>query len=385
MHLESAAKDDLWYLEGCIDTDGVPRRVSLVTSPFRIGRRADLELCLPFSNISGTHAEIVLRRDGPWIADCNSRNGTFVNRARIEAPTRLNPGDLIHLTRNEFVVGRRAGMRDADDVTSITDVGMATLMRPGMAALPALRELLLQGAVTPHYQPIVALDESDARMFEVLGRGAHPALPTAPYELFGIAAQARCEAELSRVFRRAGIDNAAALPKPTTLFINTHPAELLGDGVATLVATLAELRAQQPRIELVFEVHEGVVIHRAHMAELRTLLRDLGIGLAYDDFGAGQARLLELVDVPPDFLKFDIAMVRNIHVASPAKQMLLHTLVRMACDLGITCLAEGIEQQAEWETCQQMGFRYAQGYLFGRPAPAAAWDDGRSTQPELPA
>ena len=91
--------------------------------------------------------------------------------------------------------------------------------------------------------------------------------------------------------------------------------------------------------------------------------------LAYDDFGAGRARLNELGEAPPDYLKFDIGLIRNIDRAPVRKQKLLEGLVKMAQELGIHAVAEGVESEAEAATCRELGFPMAQGYHFGRPAP----------------
>ena len=103
------------------------------------------------------------------------------------------------------------------------------------------------------------------------------------------------------------------------------------------------------------------------MRILRSALTELRISLAYDDFGAGQARLVELVDVPPDYLKFDMRLVQNLESASMERQRMLASLVAMVSDLGITPLAEGIELEGDHEICRQMGFKCAQGFLYGYP------------------
>src|SRR4030095_8836893 len=115
-----------------------------------------------------------------------------------------------------------------------------------------------------------------------------------------------------------------------------------------------------PNQRLTLEIHESAVADGPRMAEIRTALTKLNIGLAYDDFGAGQARLNELVESPPDYLKFDMSLIRDIHAASPQRQQLLASLVQMVRKLGIVSLAEGIESQPEAETCVQMGFDLAQ-------------------------
>ncbi len=81
----------------------------------------------------------------------------------------------------------------------------------------------------------------------------------------------------------------------------------------------------------------------------------------------GQSRLVELMEVPPDYVKFDMALIRDIHKASPHKQKTLETLVKMVRNLGVAPLAEGIESHDESAVCTDMGFLFAQGFLFGKP------------------
>ena len=91
--------------------------------------------------------------------------------------------------------------------------------------------------------------------------------------------------------------------------------------------------------------------------------------LAYDDFGGGRARIRELGDVPPDYLKFDIGLVSGIDKAPTSRVRLISGLVTTARDLDILTIAEGIETQAEADICSDLGFAFGQGYLFGHPKP----------------
>ena len=103
--------------------------------------------------------------------------------------------------------------------------------------------------------------------------------------------------------------------------------------------------------------------------------------LAYDDFGAGQARLVVLTEVPPDFLKFDRGLVGGIEQAPASRMKLVEGLVTVAADLGIATIAEGIESEGEKATCRQLGFSYGQGYHLGRPAPAETFVDSQGEAP----
>ena len=103
------------------------------------------------------------------------------------------------------------------------------------------------------------------------------------------------------------------------------------------------------------------------LRELTERFAALDIRFAYDDFGAGQARLLELADVPAHYVKFDMSLIRDLHKASPRKQQLVRDLVRMVLATGSTPLAEGVETEDEALICLDMGFELIQGYLTGRP------------------
>ena len=193
-------------------------------------------------------------------------------------------------------------------------------------------------------------------------------------ELFKIAATLGCENQLSELFRREGIRLGEELPQKSVLFFNTHPHEILQE---SLLKSLLEIRKFAPKRPIVLEIHEKAITNVKPMKQLRAALTDLEIGLAYDDFGAGQARLIELIEIPPDFLKFDIALVHDIHQASLRKQQIIERLVKIAHDFGIIPLAEGIECKQEGDVCIQPGFSYAQeGFYYGRP-------DSISSQKEL--
>ena len=92
--------------------------------------------------------------------------------------------------------------------------------------------------------------------------------------------------------------------------------------------------------------------------------------LAYDDFGAGRARLRELAEAPPHYLKFDRSLIRGLDRASQSRRSLVRSLVSLAGDLEIETVAEGLETEAEAEICQELGFDFGQGLLFGAPLEA---------------
>jgi EAL domain-containing protein (putative c-di-GMP-specific phosphodiesterase class I) len=188
-----------------------------------------------------------------------------------------------------------------------------------------------------------------------------------PGAMFHAASQLDLEVELSRMCRWNGIEASFSFPERPWLFLNTHPRELAGDALFESVRSMRKLSSKQ---KLTLEVHEAAVTEHAAMRDLRALLDDLDISLAYDDFGAGQARLVELVDVRPDFLKFDVKLVRGIDKESSGLRSMVASLVHMVREMGVLAVAEGVETEGEAIACRQVGFDMAQGYHFGFPRPA---------------
>ena len=352
-----------WFLLGVAEGGRRIWRIPLDELPFRVGRRGGLHLTLPSDSVSSEHAEIYAEGPSLFVRDLGSTNGTFVNRDRIEqAP--LREGDIVHFADFEFRLGKQTPSKDRRSKTAqIDDLQLPSQLDPRTGKL---MELLRDGLVTAVYQPIVVLGTREVVGIEALGRGRHPALPESPVELLAIAGAIGSEHELSRLFRRRAIELLSVGRASNHLFVNTHPKELERSG---LIKSLEWARAMAPHLKLTLEVHEQAIASIAQMRELRHSLDGIGVGLAYDDFGAGQARLLELADVPPDFLKFDMSFIRGLDTATTARRRLVASLVEVARDVGAAVLAEGVETSPEVTACVELGFSHAQGYYFGRPAP----------------
>ena len=218
------------------------------------------------------------------------------------------------------------------------------------------------------FQPIVDMNTRRTSACEALGRGCHPDLPKNPVELFEIAGQIgpKAQVELSQLFRRRAVEMVKELPEPPVLFVNTHPVELEMPG---LVESLEDLREFAPGVDLVLEIHESALAQTDFIVWLRARMLEINVGLAYDDFGAGQARLFELAEAPPHYLKFDRRFVKEFDTAPVPRQRLVASLVAAARELLVRTVAEGVETEKEAEACARAGFSFAQGYHFARPGP----------------
>ncbi len=359
-----------WYIEGWIEGEAILRRYCFDALPARVGRRPGQEVRLDLPHISIDHAEISARDGELWLRDLNSRNGTFLNGERVTGERRLAQGDIVHFGSSEFEVGRTQPAGLSFDQTVMLVGAAATPASGPLSDAKALRELLCQRLVAVLFQPIVDLRDRTCAHFEILGSGNHPALPSTAKALFSIAEHAGASVELSELLCDQGLKDAATLPSQVGLFVNSHPKQL-ADG--RLLTVLRSLRARYPHRAITLETHEASVTDPVMMRNLRAELRAVEIGLAYDDFGAGQARLLEIAEAPPDYLKFDISLVQGLHTAPAARRRLVASLVEMVREMGVFCVAEGIEQASELTACTDLGFDFGQGYFLGRPKPISHW------------
>lgn len=362
-----------WYLRGQIEEGGGASRIIIRPLPFKIGRAADADLRLASDRVSSRHAEVI-RRDGALILrDEGSTNGTFVNGEQV-AEKALVDGDVVHFGDQQFQVKSEK----SDDALSKTmPFRLGVDEGPGPKKIKRVKDLvrlLETGSVRVEFQPLIRFSDGAIVAYEGLGRGDMDGAPSSPGELFAAAEGLGLAAELSAVFRQrqllaaANLPPSAAVERPA-LFVNTHPAEM--DHWETLLDSLRAFRRLESTLPIVLEIHESSVTDIGTFQKLRDQLDELNVQQAFDDFGTGQARLEELCEVSPDYVKFDLHFARDLHLASEKRRDMIRSLVRMMEDMNITTVVEGVENAEEAEACRAIGFELAQGYHFGRPAPLA--------------
>jgi EAL domain-containing protein (putative c-di-GMP-specific phosphodiesterase class I) len=367
--LRGIVAEDLghWFIVRRSENGDDQHRTLVVGITFTVGRRPKSNLCLSHQTVSGHHAE--LRREGEdlLLVDVGSTNGTLLNGVRVREPKTLHHGDVVHFGQMVFAIEYKppqlSSLNDLQNKTFVASIPEDAVLYQGFD------RLLNKPDIDPYFQPIVDLRNGSTIGYEVLVRSRIKGLEF-PDRIFRIAAMRTSEARLSEVCRSEGLLSGIQLDPNGTYFLNTHAAEL---ETRRLFESLRELRHDYPNMSIVLEIHEAAITSVAYLTELMALLRELEIDLAYDDFGAGQARLIELFEVPPKYLKFDLSFIRGLEHASQLHRSSVRALLNVVHDLDVIALAEGVETQAQSDICRELGFDMVQGYLYGRPQPREYW------------
>jgi EAL domain-containing protein (putative c-di-GMP-specific phosphodiesterase class I) len=223
------------------------------------------------------------------------------------------------------------------------------------------------------YQPILHLEDQSVLGHEVFTRGAPGSPFQEPEQLFALAQRTGRIVDFERLCRRRALASAHRhLREGAKLFLNTA-AHTLTDPEVAGPGFVQSVDAQGLAHEnVVLEIAERLTFEeREPPREALSELKRLGFQIAIDDMGAGYSSLQAIVELEPDYLKFDVALVRNID-RSLIKRSLLETLVELAHKIGAKVIAEGIEAEAELQTLRELGVRLGQGRHLAPPVEVPA-------------
>jgi len=225
------------------------------------------------------------------------------------------------------------------------------------------------------YQPIFDLESMEVRGVEALLRWQHPTRGViAPDEFIPVLEENGLILGVGRwVLRQACAQAArwAQSGRSTQMSVNVSMRQLASPDLVADVSAALEESALAPS-RLTIEVTESVLMRDADatVAHLRRL-KEVGVMIAIDDFGSGQSSLTYLRRFPIDELKIDRSFIAAID-GSRESVALLHTLVELGQNLGLSIVAEGIETCAQLDGLRAERCGYGQGFIFARPqAPSA--------------
>ncbi|MBV6699293.1 bifunctional diguanylate cyclase/phosphodiesterase [Kitasatospora aureofaciens] len=314
--------------------------------------------------------------------------------AELAAPIRLD-GLLLVLEASAGVCVFPSHAQDAESLLRRADVAMGHAQRGRsgveqydetqdadtpyrIGLLGDLRRALETGEVQLHYQPKVAFDGRVVGL-EALLRWERPGQgKVSPDEFVGLAESSGLMPRLTDYVLEAAVGQLAYWRDQglqVQVAVNVSPRDVLNPGFAQRVAGHL-VRHQVPAHALQLEITERLLLDDSRRAaDTLAELRGYGVGMSLDDFGTGHSSLVRLRSLPVSELKIDRSFVSRM-VADDHDAAVVRCSVELAHSLGLTVVAEGVEDDETWERLHCMGVDAVQGWLVSAALPpeqATAW------------
>lgn len=214
---------------------------------------------------------------------------------------------------------------------------------------------LAKQAFWPVFQPVVRLSDGALVGYEALTRFTDGRNPQTH---FREATEIGMEVVLEEACAKAALKAARHVPADISIGLNFSPRAVL-DGALTRLGDVDR--------SLVVEITEHTPTGDYGLLRA-ALARTPNVALAVDDTGAGYASLRHVLELQPQFVKLDIALIRDLD-KDPARAAMVAGMRHFATATGTRLVAEGVERREQAAALQALGVSHAQGFLFGRPEP----------------
>ncbi|NOT28744.1 MAG: EAL domain-containing protein [Acidobacteria bacterium] len=319
-----------------------------------------------------------------------------IRRVLAEA-FRLDQAD-VYVSVSMGIVASATGYQTADDV--MRDAGTALSkakaqgkshhevferdMRHRMLARQQveveLRPALERGELRLHYQPILRLDREAVVGFEALLRWAHPERGLLqPDEFVSLAEEVGLIVPMGRWALREACRQLAAWRASglhvdhLRVSVNLSAREFQQSDLVECVSDLLQeygVHGRQLEVEI---TERAAMSDEAHSIKQVSQLRNAGVSVCLDDFGAGHSSLAYLHRFPVDRLKIDRSFVSRLFDAGESdSRPIVRAVLAMARDMGIDVVAEGVEGVEQFDLLCGLSCQMGQGFLFSKPVDAAA-------------
>lgn len=272
----------------------------------------------------------------------------------------------------------------------------------GLMTLPEGRDLelrehfrtaLTDGGITAAFQPIVELGTGEPTGYECLARWEHEGTDIPPSVFIPMADRNGLLSDLTdHMLDLAGAQIQAWSRQlghdRLRVGVNVAPGLLSDSAFSARVADRVR-RFGIGRGQLLLEITEDALISNPVAARsVSHELVELGVLLSLDDFGAGYSSLLHLQQIPLHSIKIDRGFTGDLD-SNAATRRFMKAVLSLGRDLGLGVVVEGVERLTQAAVLEELGCTHAQGFLFGKPRPAAVIDvattsSGQSAQPVQP-
>ena len=230
------------------------------------------------------------------------------------------------------------------------------------------------GQLRLYYQPKVRLGDAVVTSVEALVRWQHPERGLLPPATFLPVAESRgLEVRLTDHLLGLAVGQAArwrAAGHAYQVAVNVSAGCLIDPGFVARVLSAVAGAGLPPRLLCLELTETSIMADPDRAVGALHEIREQGVTVSVDDFGTGFSSLAQLRRVPADELKIDRTFVRDLTPGTPDAVM-VRSAIDLGHNLGLSMVAEGVEDEAALLRLREMACEYAQGYARGRPVPAA--------------
>ncbi|HUF44280.1 MAG TPA: EAL domain-containing protein, partial [Aestuariivirgaceae bacterium] len=311
--------------------------------------------------------------------------------AAVAQPIHLPAGEVV-VTASMGVAHFHPGHQTAGGVLKDAEIALYEARRRGHGAVEFfrpdmhdersellqlerdLRRALERGEIEVVYQPIIRLADRKLAGFEALMRWRRGDIVLEPDSFVGLAEATGIIDELGRYVltqaaSRLGTWQRAFRPQePLFVAVNISSAQLLHGDLVDDIQRLMDREDLRPGT-LQLELTESLVVDNPELAhKLLMRLKQMGVALACDDFGTGYSGLESVFRLPFDSVKIDRCFLEG--ESGDRNWIMVEAMLRLARDLNLDVVAEGIETDEQMEHLSRLGCDYGQGFLIGLPVTA---------------
>ncbi|MFT7560412.1 MAG: diguanylate cyclase (GGDEF)-like protein/PAS domain S-box-containing protein [Flavobacteriales bacterium] len=236
-----------------------------------------------------------------------------------------------------------------------------------------LRDVLKNNELSLHYQPVIDIKSKIPIAYEALLRWRQPdGSYFPPAEFIPIAEDMGLIVDIGKWVIETACEDLARITRSTLLnlrlAINVSPKQLNADDFTRFVDQQIKKHHLKPS-QLELEITESVLVEDQMITKQNILaLSESGFSLSIDDFGTGYSALSYLHKYPFNTLKIDRSFIHNL-LSSDSSARLVETIIKMAHNLGLTVIGEGVEEEEQMAFLKASSCDLVQGYLYGKPKP----------------
>ena len=373
--------DSLGHAEGDLLLKQIARRLELATrTGDLIGRLGGDEFVILLS-------EMLVEADAVQIAERIQES--------LEIPFDLT-GNEVYISASIGIALSAAGHTRAEDMLRDADIAMYRAKAKGRARYQVfdqemheqatshlqleteMRQALERGEFALYYQPIVNLETNRLAGFEALVRWIHPKRGLiSPLEFITAAEENNLILPLGRWILQESCRQLREWQKKNPaaenlkVSVNLSSKQFLQSDLAEQVVLSLVAADLAPRC-LKLEITESYLMENSEkVTEIMERLRGIGVEISLDDFGTGYSSLSYLHRLPVDYLKIDRSFVSRM-ADSRENSEIVYTIIKLAQNLKMKVIAEGIETLEQLEHLKNLNCEYGQGFYFSKPVEAAA-------------